>query len=194
MGFDTHSQFLGVPAGIPQGTKIGPCLFLTMINDLHITISPNYLMWKFADHTTISEVIPKLGVSTIQDSISQAADWSEVNKFQLNASKCKELQINFTKTPRMEDHITIDNDQSFQVVQSAKILGVTISDNPKWNAHAENITTKASRLLYLIKQLKRADVDMVSLVQFYCSCIRPILEYACRVFYHNNIHEKITRF
>ena len=74
----------------------------------------------------------------------------------------------------MEDHITIDNDQSFQVVQSAKILGVTISDNPKWNAHTENITTKALRLLYLIKQLKRADVDILSLVQFYCSCIRPI--------------------
>ena len=96
MGFDTLSQFLGVPAGIPQGTKVGPWLFLTMINDLHIITSPNHLMWKFADDTTISEFVPKWGVSTIQDSISQVADWSEVNKFQLNASKCKELQINFT--------------------------------------------------------------------------------------------------
>ena len=127
----------------------------------------------------------KSGVNTIQDSISQVADWwSEVNKFQLNAYKCKELQINLTKTPRIEDHITIDNDQSFQVVQSAKILGVTISGNLKWNAHIENVTTKASRRPYQIK-LKHADVDIVSLVQFYCSCIRSILEYACQVFHHN---------
>ena len=66
---------------------------------------------------------------------------------------------------------------------------MTITNNLKWNNHVDNIVSKASKRLYLIKQLKRADVDTKSLVQFYCSCIRSILEYACQVF-----HSSLPRY
>jgi retron-type reverse transcriptase len=62
-----HSNFLQVPAGIPQGTKIGPWLFLAIINDLCIAKSPTSNLWKFADDTSVSEVIPKDGVSSLND-------------------------------------------------------------------------------------------------------------------------------
>ena len=48
------SEFINVPAGIPQGTKIGPSPFLAMINDLSTTSA----LWKFAHDTTLAEVIP----------------------------------------------------------------------------------------------------------------------------------------
>ena len=64
---DCFSDFKPVPAGIPQGTRIGPWLFLVMINNL-TTINALSSMWKFADDTTVSEIVPKFGASVLQDS------------------------------------------------------------------------------------------------------------------------------
>ena len=102
--------------------------------------------------------------------------------FQLNSGKCKELRINFTKDPCRDEPVKV-NDKHFEVVTSAKILGMTITDDLKWNVHVANILLKASKRLYLLKQLKRANVDTNSLNKFYCACIRSVLEYACQAFH-----------
>ena len=73
--------------------------------------------------------------------------------------------------------------QLLERVTSIKSLGVTLRSDLKWNDHVNIITSKASKRLYLLKQLKRADVAKVELVKFYCSCIRSVLEYACQLFH-----------
>ena len=103
-------------------------------------------------------------------------DWSKENKFQLNPKKCKELRINFTKQSHSYEPVRI-NDQCLELVKSAKILGMLITDDLKWNSHIENTVSKASKRLYLLRQLKRANVEESSLLQFY-----TILEYGCQVF------------
>ena len=75
------------------------------------------------------------------------------------------------------------NGNAFEIVKSAKILGVTVRNDLKWNDHVDNITAKASRRIYLPKQLKRAGIDRKSLIQFFCACIRSILENACQAFH-----------
>ena len=87
------SEFVNVPAGIPQGTKIGPWLFLAMINDLSTTSA----LWKFADDTTLAEVIPKSSTSTLQNTVDGVLKWTDENVFGLNPTKCKEMQIDFCK-------------------------------------------------------------------------------------------------
>ena len=186
---DCFSNSEIVPAGIPQGTKIGPWLFLAMINDLAIPGNSSDL-WKFADDTTVSEIIPKTGSSRLQVQVDQINCWSNENNFQLNSLKCKELPIDFTRHRHIDDPITI-NDLAFEVVQSVKILGVTIREDLKWNDHVTEITHKASKRLYLLRILKRAGVDVISLVQIYCTCIRSTLEYACQTF-HSNLPEYLS--
>ena len=176
------SSFLQVPAGIPQGTKIGPWLFLVIINDLRITNSTASDLWKFADDTSVSEVIPKAGVSSLPDTVNEVHKWSNDNKFQFNLGKCKELRINFTTQPYTDDPLNI-NGEPFEIVESAKVLGVTLTSDLKWNKHVSNIVEKASKRLYLLKQLKRAEVETSSLYKFYTACIRSVVEYACQVFH-----------
>ena len=67
-------------------------------------------------------------------------------------------------------------------MNSAKLLGVTISNNLRWNGHINEILKKASKRLYFLSQLKRARVTKQDLVLFYTSCICSILTYASPVF------------
>ena len=68
-------------------------------------------------------------------------------------------------------------------MKSAKILGLTVGNDLKWHDHLDNITAKASRLICLLKQLKRAGIDRKSLIQFDCAYILSFLEYACQAFH-----------
>ena len=69
-----------------------------------------------------------------------------------------------------------------EVVLSAKILGLTITHDLKWNEHVYGIIKKARKRLYFLSQLKRSHLGTRELIQFYVTCIRPITEYACPVF------------
>ena len=109
-------------------------------------------------------------------------------KFQFNEGKCKELRIGFSSKPTQFDPISI-NDKSLEVVDHAKILGLHVSNDLKWNKHVNEITKKARKRLYFLSQLKRSNVATKELLLFYITCIRPVVEYASPVF-----HDSLTQF
>ena len=65
-----------------------------MINDL-TTSNTLSSMWKFADDTTVSEIVPKFGASMLQDTVHDVLRWSNDNRFKLNSLKYKELRLDF---------------------------------------------------------------------------------------------------
>ena len=176
-----YSEWGSVPSGVPQGTKLGPWLFLVLINDLAIDNGIAHI-WKYVDDTTASEVVIKGRASNAQRIADNVAKWSSDNRVKLNSDKCKELRIWFAKEESHFADIVINNEE-LGLVNSAKLLGVTISNNLTWNEHFNEIIKKASKRLYFLSQLKRARVAKQDLVLFYTSCIRSILTYASPVFF-----------
>ena len=166
-------------SGVPQGTKLRPWLFLLMINDLW---SPQVQTWKYIDDTTISEVMPKCSTTNIHDAVDNVQTWSTTDRLQLNVAKYKELVISFSKTVNNFPSLNIDSGQ-LEVVMNARILGLTISNNLKWNDHMADIIKKANKPLYFIVQLKCTKVPEQDIITFYVTCVRPVLEYSCQVFH-----------
>ncbi|XP_068689994.1 uncharacterized protein [Montipora foliosa] len=151
-----------------------------MINDLSI---PNVLTWKNVDDTTFAEIVPRGASSEIQKAVDKVVDWSKDQRMHLNEDKCKEIRIDFKKNKHSFDPVLI-NGKDLSVVKNAKILGVTISNDPKWNVHAEQAIKKANKRLHFLVQLRRTGVGAESLIKFYCTVVRPVLEYGAQVFHH----------
>ena len=125
-------------AGVPQGTKLGPWLFLVMIHDINVN---GVNLWKYVDDTSMAEIVHKGQPSGIQVAVDELVRQAETDKFQLNEIKCKELQISFSRSGDSFEEVTINN-KPIEVVTSVKLLGLTISNNIKWNAHIENVFKK----------------------------------------------------
>ena len=122
---DCYSEWGTVPAGVPQGTKLGPWLYLIMIN----TVGVAYVdQWKYVDDTTVAETVLKNDVSAMQEYVEDLSNQSLANKFQLNETKCKELRISFAKFKPDFAPIRI-NDKDIEVVTSVKLLGLNISND-----------------------------------------------------------------
>ena len=82
-----------IHAGVPQGTKLGPLLFLVMINDL----TTRFPMYKYVDDCTVYEVISIPYASQLQNDLDDIEKWTEANNMRINVKKTKELRVSLPK-------------------------------------------------------------------------------------------------
>ena len=126
----------------------------------------------------------------IQNAATEFSDKACANKFQLREAKCEELRISFAITDSQFEPVVV-NDKPLEIVQHVKLLGLNLLSDLKWNHHISEITKKTALRFYFLRQLKRAIIPEKNLLNFYTTCIRPILEYACPVF-HNALPKYLS--
>jgi len=131
----------------------------------------------------VSQIIPRGSLGDVQRAVPAVEDRSQSQRMQLNADKCKEMVIDFKKIPHNFSTLEV-NGNELPVTDRAKIQGVTISSDLKWNNHSVDCIKKANKHLYFIVLLKRARVSFNDIVNFYCRTIRPVLQYCVPVFHH----------
>ncbi len=182
------SSFESVNGGVPQGTVLGPILFMIMINDLLADWDDR---WKYVDDSSVSETLSRYQVSNFQTILEGITQWCARNNMSLNPRKCKEIFVCFWKNNPNFPPMIVD-EQPIEVVKSAKLLGLIFQDDLKWNDHVNYIVKKSAKRLYMLRLLKRAHCDTKTLISVYFSCVRPILEYCAQV-WHYNIPEYLSK-
>ena len=108
-------------------------------------------------------------------------DWALDNNMKITPSTTKELRACFSFQSPSYAPIII-GDRVIDTVSEAKLLGVVISSDLKWNCHIDYVYKKAAKRLYGLRLLKRNALPAEVLLSVYCTYIRPIVEYSCE--YH----------
>ena len=180
------SEWIQLTGGMPQGSWLGPLIFITLIDDL----SAQCLVHKYVDDTTLSEFLTRDISSAMTERLQEVLDWSKQNMMNINYGKTKEMLIGPIKNDNIP-HLINSNSEAIERVTVFKLLGLTIDNNLKWNSHVNSICAKASSRIYFLKQLKRSGVSADDLLYFYSTVVRPILEYACPV-WHSSLTKELS--
>ena len=172
------SPFANINAGVPQGSVLGPLLFLLYVNDIADNLIS--LTRLFADDTSLS--YSSQSPYTIEDVINLDLEvisiWSKQWLVSFNPSKTKAMI--FTNEHRSNDIDIQFEGHPVEFVSSHKHLGITFDSNAKFHTHIVNIIQSASNRICALKKLKYV-LNRNYLARIYLCFIRPVLEYACEL-------------
>ena len=164
-----------VKSGVPQGTVLGPLLFLLHINDIVQAVDPSSKCRLFADDCLLYRVIKSTeDQTTLQRDLNSLEHWASKWGMRFNASKCYMMTICRGKK---KDHMYELCNTFLKGVTQEKYLGVLISDNLSWTPHIQKVSTAANQKLgFLKRNLKGSPKDLKKLA--YITTVRTSLEYA----------------
>ena len=157
---DTTSTILPIHLVVPQGSILGPILFIIYANDLpQCSNKLNFIM--YADDTTLSSTIDSfsdINSNTNADVIinierCKVIEWLKINKLSLNKNKSKYMLFHMPKKEIQNLTLKID-DVNIEMVEEFNFLGLTMDNNLKWKKHTDKISNKCSKITGLLNRLK----------------------------------------
>lgn len=169
------SSWRKVPAGVPQGSILGPVLFLIYINDIVQNIGANIRL--FADDTSLYIIVEDPLSSAIQLNIDleKLFNWAITWLVDFNPNKNESLLITRKRNKQYHPRLKMGNTEVKEVTEH-KHLGLTISSDCTWNQHINQISDKAWKRIGSLRRNKFV-LDRRSLNKLYITYIRPLLEY-----------------
>ena len=172
-----HSTWVEVTSGVPQGSVLGPALFLLYINDIQDHITSRIRL--FSDDSIVyREINSPEDHDALQQDLQALADWSKTWLMEFNIKKCAVLSITRKKKPSIHQYSI--HGEVLGRVDEHDYLGVTISNDLRWNKHCQQVIKKSNQTLGLLRRtLAPCHKDVK--VRAYESLVRPRLEYASEV-------------
>ena len=167
----TASEWTPVTSGIPQGSVLGPTLFIIYVNDLPGAVTSNSKL--FADDTKIyRSVSDGAGPEVLKKDLEAVISWLDKWQLPFSSLKCKSLHIG----PRNPCHIYKMRDTVLQQTRTEKDLGVHLDHDLKFRKQASAAAAKGNQLLALIRR-SFSCIDSTTLPLLYKTLVRPHLEY-----------------
>jgi hypothetical protein len=167
------SEWIAVLSGVPQGSVLGPLLFLLFINDLDLAASEVTAMAKFADDTKVGQrIVSDADRALLQSALDKLCGWAAEWGMQFNVSKCKVMHFG-RQNPK---NVYTMSSQQLEVVESERDIGVTICQNLK---PAAQCTKAAGTARSVLGQIVRSFHyrDKKTFVKLYITYVRPHLEF-----------------
>ena len=172
---NSNSGILPVISGVPQGSILGPLLFLIYINDLPDKLSESSLLLFADDAKCFMSISSTADRDSLQSDLSSLVDWSSEWKLSFNELKCS--VICFTRSQQTTSPSYSINNTTISSVNTQKDLGVILSSDMQWRPHYTLITQRAYKMLGLVRRTFPLVRDVFAKQRLYFSLIRSHLLY-----------------
>ena len=154
------SGFKQITYGVPQGSILGPLLFLLFINDLPL-YTKNVSTDLYADDTTLYDIQDSM--ERIEDNLQSALNnlhvWCSNNGMILNSSKTKVLLVTTNQKRQRLHNENLDlkfNNESLNMISNDKILGIYVDNNLNWSDHIKHLSRKITSSIWLLSKIKNS--------------------------------------
>lgn len=183
-----YSNWNHIKAGVPQGSILGPLLFLLYINDIVNDIGSHIRL--FADDTSLYIVVenPNEAAELLNVDLEKITTWAKQWLVTFNPPKTESMLISRKIVKPVHPPIFMSNQQITEV-SFHKHLGIFLSNDCTWHRHIDYIKEKAWKRINVMRRLKY-QLDRKSLEKIYTSFIRPILEYGNEIWANCTQYEK----
>lgn len=173
------SGWVTIPSGVPQGSLLGPLLFLIFVNDIDKCFLHSQLLCFADDMKIFSSIESPSDVNNLQSDLMRLDDYCRINKLDLNPSKCSVMTFS-RKRNIISSSYTLKN-QQLTKTDSIKDLGVVHDSKILFDEHVASIVTKASKALGFIMRISKNFNNAKTFKILYCTYVRSILEYASQI-------------
>jgi len=170
------SEVVSITSGVPQGSVLGPVLFVLVMDGLSV-VCTNTSVIKYADDVTFLHCIRNQSDDCLQQEWDSLVDWADSVQLPINFDKCCVLDF-ITKRSIQLHPICRSSSLCLKQVSSFRFLGVEVSGDFKWNNHFDFVLRKASRRLFVLRNLRRSGCPSHLLFKAYSGFIRPLLTYS----------------
>ena len=159
---DTKSKMLDISTGVPQGSILGPLLFINIyVNDFALS-SEKFKFVMYADDTTLTSTLETFSnnelngnpVSSINIELNKISEWLKLNRLTLNVQKTKCMLFKTSKKKVQTLLLQMDN-KIIDKVLDFNCLGIHFNEQLNWKSHIDKLSVKCCRILGILNRLKR---------------------------------------